>query len=199
MCKEDTAFLDEPQIFVISIPFEVNSQSSHCFHSFWPLQLVHSSLVNRIQPGMTRSSYKPQDPQFEQNCRENFARQGIMTTLGATMRLIEPGRCIIDLPFSDRLTQQDGFFHAGATSTIADSAGGYAALTLMPSGSRILTVEFKINLLSPANGASLTAEGKVIKAGKTLTITQIEVTTNRQGQDVLCAIVQQTAICLRPN
>ena len=115
------------------------------------------------------------------------------------MRAIDPGHCIIDLPFSEQLTQQDGFFHAGATSTIADSAGGYAALSLMPAGTRVLTVEFKINLISPAIGDCLTAEAKVIKPGKTLTITTIDVTVISQQNPTLCAIVQQTLICLHPR
>ena len=147
----------------------------------------------------TAQAFAPLNPDFEADCRNSFKQQGIMAVLGATMRLIEPGRCIIGLPFDDRLTQQDGFFHAGVTSTIADSAGGFAALTLMPAGSRILTVEFKINLLSPADGANLRAEGKVVKAGRTLTVTSIEVTTRRNSKSVPCAIVQQTAICIRPS
>ena len=150
-------------------------------------------------PQRTAQKFVPPDPDFEVNCRNSFKQQGIMTTLGASMRLVEPGRCIIELPFNETLTQQDGFFHAGVTSTIADSAGGYAALTLMPAGSRILTVEFKINLLSPANGVSLLAEGNVVKAGRTLTVASIEVFTERARKSEPCAIVQQTAICIRPT
>ena len=131
---------------------------------------------------------------FETDCRRSFSRQSIMKLLGATMRSVEPGRCVIDLPFREELVQQDNFFHGGVTATIADSAGGYASLTLMPSGSRILTVEFKINFLRAADGDSLTADGRVIKAGNILTVTQIEVTTHRRSQDILCAIMQQTAM-----
>ena len=134
------------------------------------------------------------NPNFETDCRESFGRQSIMNLLGATMRTIEPGRCVIDLPFRENLVQQDIFFHGGVTATIADSAGGYASLTLMPPDSRILTVEFKINFLRAADGDSLTADGRVIKAGNTLTVTQIEVTTRRKSQDILCAIMQQTAM-----
>lgn len=134
------------------------------------------------------------NPDYEDLCRESFRQQGIMRTLGATMRVLEPGRCIIDLPFHQGLTQQDGYFHGGVTSTIADSAGGYAALSVMPAGSRILTVEFKINMLSPANGTILSAEGNVIKAGRSLAVTRIDVSVERDGDSVPCAIVQQTAM-----
>ncbi len=140
--------------------------------------------------------FKVLDPNYESKARQSFASQGIMRLLGASIVNIEPGRCIIELPFNENLTQQDGFFHAGATSTIADSAGGYAALTLMPAGSRILTVEFKINLVAPASGDRLSAEATVIKAGKTLTVSNIDVFSHSGENRKLCAIMQQTAICI---
>ena len=136
------------------------------------------------------------NPNYEKDARDSFAEQGIMDLLGASMRLIEPGRCVIELPFNTNLTQQDGFFHAGATSTIADSAGGYAAFSLMPPGSRVLTVEFKINLLSPANGDMIRAEANVIKPGRTLTVATINVDVICENQSKLCALVQQTTICI---
>ena len=141
-------------------------------------------------------SFKVLDPNYETKARKSFADQGIMRLIGATMRTIEPGHCIIDLPFNENLTQQDGFFHAGVTSTIADSAGGYAALTLMPADSRILTVEFKINLIAPAAGNWLSAEARVIKPGKTLTVSTIDVFAHSGDARKLCAIMQQTAICI---
>ena len=150
-------------------------------------------------PDIPNQEFTPSDSNFEELARRSFATQGIMQLLGASMRTIDPGHCIIDLPFNENLTQQDGFFHAGATSTIADSAGGYAALTLMPAGSRILTVEFKINLIAPADGDRLTAEAKVIKSGRTLTISTIEVTSHKGENASLCALVQQTAICISPT
>lgn len=121
-----------------------------------------------------------------------------MQLLGATMRTIEPGYCVIDLPFKSQLSQQDGFFHAGSTSTIADSAGGYAAHSLMPAGHRVLTVEFKINLLAPADGELLSAEATVIKAGRTLTAATINVHCIKNSKTTLCAIMQQTTICIAP-
>ena len=144
----------------------------------------------------TEQSYKPANPNFEKDARMSFANQGIMQHLGATMRTIAPGYCVIDLPFSELLTQQDGFFHAGATSTIADSAGGYAAYSLMPPGSRVLTVEFKINLVAPANGEQLVAEASVIKAGRTLSVASIDVHSLSGNKSTLCAVVQQTTICV---
>lgn len=140
--------------------------------------------------------YKPANSNFERDAMNSFANQGIMQHLGATMRTIAPGYCVIDLPFSERLTQQDGFFHAGATSTIADSAGGYAAFSLMPAGSRVLTVEFKINLVAPAKGEQLIAEASVIKAGRTLSVSSINVHSVSGDKSTLCAVVQQTTICV---
>ena len=146
-----------------------------------------------------REIFHTSNPEYELDVRNSFNKQGIMHHLGATMATIEPGHCIIELPFSDRLTQQDGFFHAGVTSTIADSAGGYAAYSLMPAGTRVLTVEYKINLIAPAAGDHLSAEAWVIKPGKTLTITNIDVTVYSQQKSTQCAIVQQTLICINPS
>lgn len=140
--------------------------------------------------------YEPQNPDFENDARASFANQGIMRLLGASMQSIAPGSCAIDLPFSEQLTQQDGYFHAGATSTIADSAGGYAAHSLMPAGSRVLTAEFKINLVAPAKGERLVAEASVIKAGRTLSVASINVYSVMDGEPTLCAVVQQTTICI---
>ena len=148
---------------------------------------------------MQKRVFHSPNANFERDARTSFNEQGIMRHLGASMQTINPGHCIIALPFSEQLTQQDGFFHAGATSTIADSAGGYAALSLMPAEARVLTVEFKINLIAPANGERLTAEALVVKPGNTLTITTIEVTVHTQHISKLCAIVQQTLICLQPR
>lgn len=94
-----------------------------------------------------------------------------MGTLGAQLVGVRPGEVIIELPFGGHLTQQHGFLHAGAITTIVDTACGYAALTLMPEGAAVLTVEFKINLMKPAAGSMFRATGKVLRAGKTLTIT----------------------------
>src|SRR5512137_1906873 len=119
--------------------------------------------------------YKILDPQFEQRVRDSFARQAAMTLIGATMTRVEPGRCEIELPVRDELTQQHKFVHGGVLGMIADSAGGYAAFTLMPADSSVLTVEYKINMLAPAKGERLVARGEVVKPGRTLSIVRADV------------------------
>lgn len=120
-------------------------------------------------------SFATADPDFEARVRASFARQSIMTTLGASLTRITPGEVEIALPFADHILQQHGFVHAGVVATIADSAAGYAGLTLMPPGAGVLTAEFKINLLAPASGDRLIAQGRVIKAGRSLTIAEADV------------------------
>lgn len=107
--------------------------------------------------------------------RDSFARQGLMSLLGAELDQIKAGLVTIRLPFRQELTQQHGYFHAGGTASIADSAGGYAGLTLFPENTSVLTVEFKLNLVNPAQGDWLEAEGRVIKPGRSLTICQLDV------------------------
>ncbi|RDD62455.1 PaaI family thioesterase [Ferruginivarius sediminum] len=121
------------------------------------------------------TEFQPANPDFEARTRASFDRQKIMHLIGAEMTDVAPGYTAIALPFREDLTQQHGFFHAGATSTIADSAGGYAAFTLFPADASVLTAEFKINLLAPASGTRVIAEGRVIKPGRTLTTCDIEV------------------------
>ncbi|GAB2641348.1 PaaI family thioesterase [Nocardia goodfellowii] len=127
---------------------------------------------------------------------ECFARQGLMTHLGARLSHIAPGRVHIVLPHRPEVTQQHGYIHAGATSAIADSAGGYAGFTLFPADSSVLTVEYKINLLAPAAGEYLEAVGTVLKPGRTLTICKLEVFAVQGEQRSLIATGQQTLICM---
>lgn len=124
----------------------------------------------------------------------SFARQGLMNTVGARLGRIAPGEVSILLPMSERVTQQHGYFHAGATSAIADTAGGYAALTLMSEGSEVLSVEYKINLTAPGIGDQLEAIGTVLKAGRTLTVCRLDVFAHRAGERKLIAAGQQTLI-----
>lgn len=128
--------------------------------------------------------------------RDSFARQGIMQTLGATLTRVASGECEIQLPFRPELSQQHGFFHAGVVSTIADSAAGYAAYSLFPAGSSVLTVEFKINLLAPADGEKLRATGRVIKHGRTLTICELQAYITKGKEEKLCAHGMSTLMCL---
>ena len=140
-------------------------------------------------------------PQVRERIRASFDRQGLMRHLGARLTDIAPGRVVITLPARPEVTQQHGYFHAGASSAIADSAGGYAAFTLFPEDATVLTVEYKINLLAPAVGDHIEAVGTVLKPGRTLTVCQLEVFAVQDGQRKLVAAGQQTLICLheRPD
>jgi len=141
-------------------------------------------------------NFTPQDPDFAARVRDSFARQGLMSHLGAELGQLSPGYCEIILPFGEELTQQHGFFHAGGAAAIADSAGGYAAYTLMPAGSSVLTVEYKINLLAPARGEQLSARGQVVRAGRTLTVTTVTVCALAGGEEAVCATLLQTLMCM---
>jgi uncharacterized protein (TIGR00369 family) len=143
-----------------------------------------------------RNALQPRNPEWEPTVRGSFARQNVMKLIGAEMGTLTPGHCEIRLPFRDDLTQQNGFFHAGITGTIVDSAGGYAGLTVMPPGAEVLTVEFKLNLLAPADGEYLVAEGEVLKSGRNLVITRGEVYAIRNGNATHCATMQQTLMTM---
>ena len=143
---------------------------------------------------MTR--FEAKDPEFETRIRESFVRQKVMVLIGARLGRVAPGRVEIELPFRDDLTQQHGFFHAGIVGTIADSAGGYAGYTLMPAGTSVLSVEYKINLMAPAEGERLVASGQVVRSGRTLTVCDLEVMVFKDGAGSLCARGMQTLICL---
>lgn len=117
----------------------------------------------------------PDGKEIEARIRGSFARQTIMTTLGAEIAAVRAGEVEIVLPFSDKILQQHEFIHAGAVATIADTACGYAALTMMPREAAVLTTEFKINLLAPAKSERLRAVGRVVRSGKKLVITFGEV------------------------
>lgn len=146
-------------------------------------------------------AFTPANPDFAARTRDSFDRQGIMGLIGARLGRVEPGLVEILLPYRADLTQQHGFFHAGVTSTIADSAGGYAAFTLFPAEASVLTTEYKINLLAPADGQVLRAVGRVVKPGRTLTVCDVEVFVEKGGQERLCAKLLQSLIALhgRPD
>jgi uncharacterized protein (TIGR00369 family) len=132
----------------------------------------------------------------ENELRDSFARQTIMATLGATLETVEPGRVVIALPYAVHICQQHGFLHAGVVTTIVDNACGYAAFTMMPPNSAVLTVEFKVNLMAPAKGERFIAEGRVVKAGRTLTVTQGEVTAVEGDKRTTVAIITATMMRL---
>ncbi len=141
-------------------------------------------------------NFKALDPEWERKIRASFKRQGFMNYLHAEIVQAVPGSLTIEVPFRPELTQQHGFFHAGVVGAIADTAGGYAGFSLFPPDSTVLTVEFKINLLSPAKGDRLQALAKVIKPGRTLTVCDLKVHVMNGARTVLCACGQQTLICL---
>ncbi len=136
--------------------------------------------------------FEPADGHYVQRIQESFTRQGLMQTLGATLVQVKPGYVEIEMPFSDQLSQQHGFFHAGGIASIVDTAGGYAGASLFAADEGVLTVEFKLNLMAPADGDLLIARGTVIKPGRTLTITQGEVIVEKAGERKVCALMQQT-------
>ncbi|HEY0320424.1 MAG TPA: PaaI family thioesterase [Pyrinomonadaceae bacterium] len=120
-------------------------------------------------------SFEAQTTRFEARVRESFARQGLMMTIGAHLLRVAPGEVVIELLFRDDLTQQHGYLHAGIVTSIADTACGYASLSLMPEEADVLSVEYKINLLSPARGEKFIARGRVKRAGRNLTVCEAEV------------------------
>jgi len=134
------------------------------------------------------------NPDYEAVVRASFAVQGLMAHYGAELARVEAGAVDIAVPFCAALSQQHGYFHAGVTSAIADTACGYAALTLMPAGSEVLTVEFKINLLAPARGDELVARGRVVRSGRTLTVCQGDVYGVGAEGELHCATMVATVI-----
>ncbi|MEP7028507.1 MAG: PaaI family thioesterase [Candidatus Eisenbacteria bacterium] len=143
--------------------------------------------------------FAPRDPDFEARVRASFARQRFMATCGARIERVAPGEVELRFDHREDLTQQHGFVHAGVLATVADSACGYAALTLMDADSAVLSVEFKINLLAPAAGAQFRVVGRVVRAGRTLTVCAAEV--HAWGGDGVesapIAVMQATMIALR--
>jgi uncharacterized protein (TIGR00369 family) len=145
---------------------------------------------------MTAPVFVAKDPDYAQRVRESFARQGAMELIGAEMTDLAPGYCAISVRPRPEILQQHGYVHAGIVATLVDSAGGYAGFTLFPADSSVLTVEFKLNLLAPATGDRLVAEGFVVKPGRTLAITRGEVYAEQAGQRTLVALMQQTLIVM---
>jgi uncharacterized protein (TIGR00369 family) len=136
--------------------------------------------------------FVPVDPDFEARIRLSFSRQTLMTTLGATIERVHPGEVDIHLPITPGITQQHGYVHAGAMASIADSSCGYAAATLTPADTNVLAVEFKINLMAPATGDKLIARGRVIRAGRTLTVCQSDIVSVGASGEKLVAILTAT-------
>ncbi|MBA2524298.1 MAG: PaaI family thioesterase [Pyrinomonadaceae bacterium] len=142
---------------------------------------------------------QPLNSCFAKDIKRSFAEQAIMQLIGAELGRIEPGMVEIALSYRTELTQQNGYLHAGVVTAIADSACGYAAYSLMPAGSEVLSVEFKVNLLRPAKGDKFLAHADVIKPGKTLTVVKADVfgVSGEAGDQILVASMLGTMFCIR--
>jgi uncharacterized protein (TIGR00369 family) len=143
---------------------------------------------------MSVEQLTPSDAGFAQRVRDSFAQQRVMQLIGASLERVEAGLVAIRLPYRADLTQQHGHIHAGIITTIADSACGYAAYTLMPEGSNVLSVEFKVNLVRPAAGPEFVAEAQVLKAGKPLTVVRCDVHSIDGSSKTLVATMLGTMI-----
>jgi len=140
--------------------------------------------------------HQPLRPEVEDRVRASFSRQGLINSLNGEITHISPGELYLTAPFDERFTQQDGFLHAGVVTTLMDSACGYAAYTLMPDDSRVLSVEFKVNFMSPAVGEKFRAEGRVVKSGKTISVCEGKFFALQDEGEKLVAIMQATMICI---
>lgn len=141
--------------------------------------------------------FAPRYPGFEAKVRDSFARQQFMATIGANLAVVAAGEVEIRLRPDPRLTQQHGFLHAGVVIAAVDSACGYSALTLMEEAAEVLTVELKVNLLAPAAGDSLVARGRVLRAGRTLTICSGEAVAEADGVETTVATLLTTMMAVR--
>lgn len=142
-------------------------------------------------------THSPQTPDYAARVAASFARQTFMATLGARLASVEPGRVVLEMPYRVDLTQQHGFVHAGVLASLADSACGYAAFSLMPEATGVLSVEFKMNLMKPAAGSLFRATGRVIRAGRTLTVCAAEVAAEEGGGSSVVAVMQATMMTIR--
>lgn len=140
------------------------------------------------------TAFTPKDPNFADRVRASFGRQTLMTTIGTRLASVSPGEVEIALPFRDDLVQQHDFLHGGIVAAIVDAACGYAALTLMPEGAAVLTVEYKVNFLSPAAGDHMVARGRVTKPGRTITVCAGEAFAVKGRREKLVATMLATMI-----
>lgn len=141
-------------------------------------------------------AFRTPDPHYADRVRASFARQGAMHLIGAELVGVAPGYCAIAIAPRAEIAQQHGYVHAGIVAAIVDSAGGYAGFTLFPPNASVLTVEYKLNLLAPATGERLLAEGFVVKPGRTLSITRGEVHAEHGDKRTLVALMQQTLMVM---
>ncbi len=141
-------------------------------------------------------NFTPRDPNYAARVHASFERQQVMAWLGASLTRLAPGQCEITLPHKPALTQQHGYIHGGIIGTIGDSAGGYAAYTLMPHDASVLTVEYKMNIMAPGDGELFIARGEVIRAGRSLVVARADVFAVKAGKETHCASLLQTLMTM---
>jgi len=142
------------------------------------------------------AQFKPSNAGYKETVIKSFNRQGMMKTINASIVAIRPGEIELEFPYQANLTQQHGFIHGGIVSTVLDTACGYAAFSLMPENGAVLTIEFKVNMLSPAKGERFSAVGKVKRPGKNITVTQGELFSHAEGGQKLVAIMVATIMSI---
>ena len=140
--------------------------------------------------------FEPPDPAYADRVRASFARQAAMATIGASLAEVAPGRVMIELAWQQALTQQHGFLHAGMVATALDSACGYAGFSLMTADAAVLTIEYKINLLAPAEGERFRMEGQVVKPGRSITVAEGRAFAIREGREKLVATMNATLMTI---
>jgi uncharacterized protein (TIGR00369 family) len=140
------------------------------------------------------TEFTPIDPDYEARVRSSFEKQGVMQTIGATLTRVAPGEVVIEFAYDPSLTQQHGYIHAGVVTTVVDSACGYAAYTLMPPGSEVLSIEYKVNFMYPAKGESFKGIGKVLRSGRTITVCSGDVVAVERGKEKVVATMLATMI-----
>lgn len=143
--------------------------------------------------------FEPRNPDYANQVREAFAGQPMLGSLGMELVLVEPGYCELHLPYRPDISQNHGYFHGGAIATLADVSGGFAGWSLLPVGMWIVTVEYKTNIIAPGRGEKLIGRGRVVRSGRSLTTTEIEVLAVEQGQERLCATALQTLMAVEAS
>lgn len=141
--------------------------------------------------------FEPSDPGFEARVRNSFGRQKATALMGATLLKVIPGEVEVLMPYREHLTQQHGFLHGGITTAMLDLAAGYSALTLMPKGAGVLAVEFKINFLAPGQGESFVARGRVVKPGRSISVTAADLFALRGAEEKICATMLATMMVVK--
>ena len=140
--------------------------------------------------------FQPSDPNYESRIRISFDKQEVMKTIGAKLVKVMPGEVHIEFSFMESLTQQHGYIHAGIITSVVDSACGYAAYTLMPAESEVLTIEYKVNFLSPAKGNRFKGIGRVLRSGRNITVCSGDVIAVDKGKEKIVATMLATMICV---